>query len=220
MPPLTSRSPACAPARRPGSDAGASGSGAEDGDAAGDVLGEHLKCTICHDVCNRPVTVGGWVVQAQGEGAGGEDNGAALQAGSDSSSGGDTPASRLLLQCAPTALRPRQCSILPCWRLSALLTPLARRPTPALRFLHTAQAPCQHNFCLSCLQGLVNKGGKKACPTCRAPFPPKFVSNPRVNTALTFAIRMAKQGKQQPAANRPFVRCGQGGGKCNLRCQE
>ena len=54
---------------------------------------------------------------------------------------------------------------------------------------------------------MVNKGGKKACPTCRAAFPPKFVANPRVNTALTFAIRMAKQGKQQPAAAKPFVRC-------------
>ncbi len=29
---------------------------AEQGDTA-DVLGEHLKCTICHDVCDRPVTV-------------------------------------------------------------------------------------------------------------------------------------------------------------------
>ncbi|GAB4818166.1 hypothetical protein N2152v2_005212 [Parachlorella kessleri] len=95
---------------------------AEPGDTA-DVLGEHLKCTICHDVCDRPVT-----------------------------------------------------------------------------------APCQHNFCLACLQGMVNKGGKKACPTCRAPFPAKFVSNPRVNTALTFAIRMAKQGKQQAVANKPFTR--------------
>jgi hypothetical protein len=40
---------------------------------------------------------------------------------------------------------------------------------------------------------MVNKG-KRACPTCRAPFPAKFCENPRINTLLTHAIRMAKQG--------------------------
>ena len=65
------------------------------------------------------------------------------------------------------------------------------------------QAPCQHNFCLGCFNKWVNQG-KKTCPTCRHPFPAKFASNPRINTALAGAIRMAKLGVVQPAANRAF----------------
>ncbi|MEW5310725.1 MAG: hypothetical protein WDW38_002493 [Sanguina aurantia] len=52
-------------------------------------------------------------------------------------------------------------------------------------------APCQHNFCLACFNKW-HQQGKKTCPSCRAPFPAKFASNPRINTALTSAIRMAK----------------------------
>jgi len=52
-------------------------------------------------------------------------------------------------------------------------------------------APCQHNFCLGCFNKWVYQN-KKTCPTCRAPFPAKFAQNPRINTALTFAIRLAK----------------------------
>lgn len=55
----------------------------------------------------------------------------------------------------------------------------------------TPQAPCQHNFCLKCFQKWVGTG-KKTCPTCRHSFPASFASNPRINTALTVAIRMAK----------------------------
>jgi len=52
-------------------------------------------------------------------------------------------------------------------------------------------APCQHNFCLGCFRKWTNQG-KRSCPSCRAPFPSKFAENPRINTALTFAIRLAK----------------------------
>ncbi|KAL4443565.1 hypothetical protein ABPG75_011302 [Micractinium tetrahymenae] len=66
-------------------------------------------------------------------------------------------------------------------------------------------APCQHNFCLKCFQDLVNKAKKKACPSCRHEFGAKFAQNPRINTALTVAIRAFKAGDAR-AANKPFVR--------------
>jgi hypothetical protein len=52
----------------------------------------------------------------------------------------------------------------------------------------------------------VNKAQKKACPSCRAVFGAKFAQNPRINTALTVAIRAFKAGDARPAANKPFVR--------------
>ncbi|KAL4447318.1 hypothetical protein ABPG77_007351 [Micractinium sp. CCAP 211/92] len=66
-------------------------------------------------------------------------------------------------------------------------------------------APCQHNFCLKCFQDLVNKAKKKACPSCRHEFGSKFAQNPRINTALTVAIRAFKAGDARPS-NKPFVR--------------
>ena len=70
---------------------------------------------------------------------------------------------------------------------------MSQHPPPLL------QAPCQHNFCLACFKRWVAQG-KKSCPTCRHSFPAKFASNPRINTALTVAIRMAKQGVRKPTA--------------------
>ncbi|KAL0054420.1 hypothetical protein WJX82_008650 [Trebouxia sp. C0006] len=66
-------------------------------------------------------------------------------------------------------------------------------------------APCQHNFCLACFKKWVAQG-KKTCPTCRNPFPAKFAANPRINTALTTAIRMAKQGVREPGNISNFER--------------
>ena len=65
------------------------------------------------------------------------------------------------------------------------------------------QAPCQHNFCLGCFNKWVAQG-KKTCPTCRHAFPPKFAANPRINTLLASAIRMAKLG-QRPASAKVAV---------------
>ena len=61
------------------------------------------------------------------------------------------------------------------------------------------QAPCGHNFCLGCFNKWVAQG-KKSCPTCRAALPAKFSANPRINTALAGAIRLAKLGDKPAAA--------------------
>ncbi|KFM29258.1 E3 ubiquitin-protein ligase ORTHRUS 2 [Auxenochlorella protothecoides] len=66
-------------------------------------------------------------------------------------------------------------------------------------------APCQHNFCLKCFQDHVNKSKKKCCPTCRTEFSAKFCANPRINTALTMAIRAFKIGTVNPSS-KPFER--------------
>lgn len=59
--------------------------------------------------------------------------------------------------------------------------------------------------CPAPLQDLVNKAKKKACPSCRHEFGSKFAQNPRINTALTVAIRAFKAGDARPS-NKPFVR--------------
>jgi E3 ubiquitin-protein ligase UHRF1 len=53
------------------------------------------------------------------------------------------------------------------------------------------QTPCGHNFCLKCFQRWVGQG-KKTCGKCRAAIPAKMASQPRINSALVMAIRMAR----------------------------
>ncbi len=77
-------------------------------------------------------------------------------------------------------------------------------PSVSLHWL-CSQAPCQHNFCLGCFNKWVAQG-KKTCPTCRHAFPAKFASNPRINTLLASAIRMAKLG-QRPVNTKIAVVC-------------
>ncbi|OAE21365.1 hypothetical protein AXG93_891s1130 [Marchantia polymorpha subsp. ruderalis] len=50
--------------------------------------------------------------------------------------------------------------------------------------------PCGHNSCLKCFQKVVS-GGNHKCPHCRALIPPSMRNNPRVNSALVMAIRLA-----------------------------
>ncbi|ONK56054.1 uncharacterized protein A4U43_C10F3670 [Asparagus officinalis] len=57
--------------------------------------------------------------------------------------------------------------------------------------------PCGHNFCLKCFQKWIGQG-KRTCAQCRAPIPQKMASQPRINSALVVAIRMAKT--QKPAS--------------------
>ena len=55
--------------------------------------------------------------------------------------------------------------------------------------------PCQHNMCLKCFNSLNARSSKHACPSCRSVFGRKIAENPRINTALTFAIRAIRTGK-------------------------
>ncbi|KAL0920149.1 hypothetical protein M5K25_009263 [Dendrobium thyrsiflorum] len=57
--------------------------------------------------------------------------------------------------------------------------------------------PCGHNFCLKCFQRWLGQG-RHTCVKCRAPIPQKMVSQPRINSALVVAIRMAKTVKPMP----------------------
>lgn len=59
------------------------------------------------------------------------------------------------------------------------------------------QTPCGHNFCLKCFQKWVGQG-KKSCAKCRSSIPLKMVNQPRINSALVVAIRMAKISKSNP----------------------
>ncbi|KAM5573716.1 E3 ubiquitin-protein ligase ORTHRUS 2 [Rosa sericea] len=54
--------------------------------------------------------------------------------------------------------------------------------------------PCGHNFCLKCFQKWVGQR-KHTCAKCRAPIPQKMASQPRINSSLVIAIRMAKLSK-------------------------
>ncbi|KAK0587094.1 hypothetical protein LWI29_017235 [Acer saccharum] len=54
--------------------------------------------------------------------------------------------------------------------------------------------PCGHNFCLACFEKWI-KQGKRTCIKCRNIIPAKMASQPRINSALVAAIRMAKLSK-------------------------
>ncbi|GAB4845800.1 E3 ubiquitin-protein ligase ORTHRUS 2 [Ancistrocladus abbreviatus] len=51
--------------------------------------------------------------------------------------------------------------------------------------------PCGHNFCLKCFERWL-KQGKKACAKCRKKIPDKMLHQPRINSSLVYAIRMAR----------------------------
>ncbi|CAK9186891.1 unnamed protein product [Ilex paraguariensis] len=54
--------------------------------------------------------------------------------------------------------------------------------------------PCGHNFCLKCFQKWIGQG-KRSCAKCRCNIPPKMASQPRINSTLVVAIRMAKMSR-------------------------
>lgn len=56
------------------------------------------------------------------------------------------------------------------------------------------QTPCGHNFCLKCFQKWIGQG-KHTCAKCRCTIPSKMASQPRINSTLVVAIRMAKMSK-------------------------
>ncbi|KAI3847611.1 hypothetical protein MKW92_039199 [Papaver armeniacum] len=51
--------------------------------------------------------------------------------------------------------------------------------------------PCGHNFCLKCFEKWARQGNF-FCPNCCRPLPQTMINNPRINSALVIAIRMAK----------------------------
>ncbi|KNA21574.1 hypothetical protein SOVF_041990 [Spinacia oleracea] len=54
--------------------------------------------------------------------------------------------------------------------------------------------PCGHNFCLKCFEKWVGQG-KKTCAKCREKIPDLMAKQPRINSSLVFAIRMARTSK-------------------------
>lgn len=56
------------------------------------------------------------------------------------------------------------------------------------------QTPCGHNFCLKCFERWIAQG-KRTCTNCRRPIPSSMASQPRINSALVLAIRMAKKSR-------------------------
>ncbi|GLU12936.1 hypothetical protein SLE2022_295910 [Rubroshorea leprosula] len=58
--------------------------------------------------------------------------------------------------------------------------------------------PCGHNFCLKCFQKWIGQG-KSTCAKCRTQIPEKMARQPRINSALVSAIRMAKMARNNVA---------------------
>ncbi|XP_051116504.1 E3 ubiquitin-protein ligase ORTHRUS 2-like [Andrographis paniculata] len=65
--------------------------------------------------------------------------------------------------------------------------------------------PCGHNFCLKCFQKWVGIQGKKTCAMCRKSIPPKMAMEPRINSAIVMAIRMAKLSHSNHSGGAPKV---------------
>ncbi|KAI3864413.1 hypothetical protein MKW92_012086 [Papaver armeniacum] len=65
--------------------------------------------------------------------------------------------------------------------------------------------PCGHNFCLKCFKKWVKakKPGKSECPQCRTEVPKSMLTNPRINSALAVAIRMAKVARHNGSVAGP-----------------
>ncbi|XP_076896239.1 E3 ubiquitin-protein ligase ORTHRUS 2-like [Bidens hawaiensis] len=62
--------------------------------------------------------------------------------------------------------------------------------------------PCGHNFCLKCFEKWVGQG-KRTCVICRTSIPAKMASNPRINSSLVIAIRMAKMTRSNSGSGPP-----------------
>ncbi|KAL2972618.1 hypothetical protein AAZX31_14G003700 [Glycine max] len=64
--------------------------------------------------------------------------------------------------------------------------------------------PCGHNFCLRCFEKWIGQG-KRTCANCRAQIPTKMASQPRINSQLAMAIRLAKAAKSEGSSGPPKV---------------
>ncbi|KAL1215217.1 E3 ubiquitin-protein ligase ORTHRUS 2 [Cardamine amara subsp. amara] len=54
--------------------------------------------------------------------------------------------------------------------------------------------PCGHNFCLKCFEKWTAQG-KSSCMKCRQVIPKKMLSNPRINSSIVAAVRLARVSK-------------------------
>ncbi|RZC51697.1 hypothetical protein C5167_020124 [Papaver somniferum] len=65
--------------------------------------------------------------------------------------------------------------------------------------------PCGHNFCLKCFEKWVRakQVRKPECPRCRTEVPKSMLTNPRINSALAVAIRMAKVARNSGSVAGP-----------------
>lgn len=88
--------------------------------------------------------------------------------------------------CFEVCERPVTVSLEPAALLHSRM--LLRVPDARARAL---QAPCQHNFCLSCFNKWVREG-KKTCVKCRKELPTSMRNNPRINSLLVRLIRMVR----------------------------
>lgn len=58
------------------------------------------------------------------------------------------------------------------------------------------KTPCGHNFCLRCFEKWIGQG-KRTCAKCRSEIPAKIASQPRINSQLAIAIRLAKLARSE-----------------------
>ncbi|KAL9256909.1 E3 ubiquitin-protein ligase ORTHRUS 2-like protein [Drosera capensis] len=57
--------------------------------------------------------------------------------------------------------------------------------------------PCGHNFCLKCFEKWVRQG-KKTCAKCRKQIPDAMARQPKINSTVVYAIRMARMRNAAP----------------------
>ncbi|KAL7139731.1 hypothetical protein ABFS83_09G073300 [Erythranthe nasuta] len=64
--------------------------------------------------------------------------------------------------------------------------------------------PCGHNFCLKCFEKWI-KQGKRTCIKCRGGIPHRMAAQPRINSTLVAAIRMARLSRSIISGGPPAV---------------
>ncbi|GAB2289341.1 E3 ubiquitin-protein ligase ORTHRUS 2 [Dionaea muscipula] len=57
--------------------------------------------------------------------------------------------------------------------------------------------PCGHNFCLKCFERWVKQGGK-TCAKCRKQIPEAMAKQPKINSTVVYAIRLARMRNAAP----------------------
>ncbi|MCD7457863.1 E3 ubiquitin-protein ligase ORTHRUS 2 [Datura stramonium] len=76
------------------------------------------------------------------------------------------------------------------------------RRNPDSMYLNIIQTSCGHNFCLKCFKKWIGQG-KDTCVKCRSQISRQMINQPRINSALVTAIRMAKESRKNDTPRRP-----------------